>query len=171
MVQNEIDIIMLDTHQHESEVDGGKTMFTNEILSTCEKACADDLSELEEVYGFKFPNEMKLFYLQYNGGNLKRREVCLQKEDWKSSTSFHKFYTVKGEFENILKEVYFEDWWIKWLIPFGHDDGGEHFCFSTRDCDYGSIYYFVSECIDDENPENAFVKVGGNLIEFINNMK
>lgn len=146
-------------------------MFTNQILSAGEGACIEDLSELEAEYDFKFPDEIKLFYLQYNGGKLKRTEVCLQEENWKSSTSFHKFYTVKNELANILKSVYFEDWWIKWLIPFGHDDGGETFCFSTRAYDYGSIYYFISDCIDEETPENALVKVGENFSQFINDMK
>lgn len=146
-------------------------MFTNEIVSACEKACIDDLTELEEEYGFKFPNDIKLFYLQYNGGKPTRRKVCLQEEQWTSNTSFHGFYTVKNELANILKEIYLEDWWIKWLIPFGFDEGGENFCFSTRNYDYGSIYYFISECIDEENPENALVKVNRNFVEFINDMR
>lgn len=146
-------------------------MFTNEIMSACEKASIDDLTELEAEYGFQFPDEIKLFYLEYNGGKPKRREVCLQEENWKSSTSFHGFYTVKNKLANVLKEIYFEDWWIKWLIPFGYDDGGENFCFSTRDSDYGSIYYFMSECIDEEDPDNALVKVGENFVRFINDMR
>lgn len=33
-------------------------MFTNEILSACEKASIDDLTELEVEYGFQFPDEI-----------------------------------------------------------------------------------------------------------------
>ena len=36
--------------------------------------------------------------------------------------------------------------------------------------DYGCIYYFMSDCIDDENPENAFLKVSESFSQFINNM-
>ncbi len=144
-------------------------MFTNEIISDCEKTCIDDLAELEKEYKFRFPNDFKSFYLQYNGGKPKRREVCLQDGNWKSSTRFHSFYTIKSELANKLKDIY-EDWWIKGLIPFGYDEGGEDFCFSTRDSDYGCIYYFMSDCLDDEAPENALIKVSESFTQFINDM-
>ncbi len=43
-------------------------MFTNEIISDCEKASLDDLTELEQEYDFVFPDDLKFFYTQYNGG-------------------------------------------------------------------------------------------------------
>ena len=144
-------------------------MFTNEIISESKKICIDDLVELERKYNFRFPDDFKSFYLQYNGGKPKRREVYLQDEDWESSTSFHGFYTIKSRLEKKLEDIY-EDWWIRGLIPFGYDEGGEDFCFSTRDFDYGCIYYFMSDCLDDENPENALVKVSESFTQFINEM-
>ena len=77
---------------------------------------------------------------------------------------------MRTEFEKALKNVYAEDWWINEFIPFGYDEGGETFCFSTRTYDYGCIYYFMSDCIDDDNLENAYLKVGDNFFQFINNM-
>lgn len=145
-------------------------MFTNEIMSDCEKALLDDLIEIEQEYGFIFPNEFKNFYIQYNGGKPRKKEVCLQDGDWKSSTRFHGFYPMKVKFEKALKDVYAESWWIKDFIPFGYDEGGETFCFSTRAYDYGCIYYFLSDCIDEKNPEDAYLKVSENFSEFINNM-
>ncbi len=151
-------------------VDLREAMFTNEIISDCEKAFIGDLIELEAEYDFIFPDELKLFYSQYNGGKPRKRAVCLQEGDWRSSTRFHGFYSIKLAFEKALKNVYFEEWWIKGFIPFGYDEGGETFCFSTRTHDYGCIYYFMSDCIDDENPENAFLKVSESFSQFINNM-
>lgn len=145
-------------------------MFTNEIISDCEKAILEDLIKLEQAYDFTFSDEFKTFYTQYNGGKPKKRIVCLQDGDWKSSTRFHGFYSMKVEFEKALKDVYAEDWWLKGFIPFGYDEGGETFCFSTRTSDFGCIYYFMSDCIDEENPENAYLKVSDNLSQFINNM-
>lgn len=145
-------------------------MFTNEIICDCEKVKLDDLIEIEQKYDFIFPDEFKYFYTQYNGGKPKKRVVCLQDGDWNSSTRFHGFYPMKIEFEKSLMNVYVENWWIKGFVPFGYDEGGETFCFSTRACDYGCIYYFMSDCIDEENPENAFLKVSENFIQFINNM-
>lgn len=145
-------------------------MFTNEIISDCKKALLADLINIEQEYGFIFPDEFKLFYTQYNGGKPRKREVCLQNGDWRSSTRFHGFYPMRTEFEKALKNVYAEDWWINEFIPFGYDEGGETFCFSTRTYDYGCIYYFMSDCIDDDNLENAYLKVGDNFFQFINNM-
>ena len=145
-------------------------MFTNEIISDCEKALLDDLIKLEQEYGFIFPDEFKIFYTQYNGGKPKKKEVCLQDGDWKSNTRFHGFYPVNNKFEKALKNVNDESWWIKGFIPFGYDEGGETFCFSTRNNDYGCIYYFMSDFIDEENPEDAYLKVSEKFSEFINNM-
>lgn len=145
-------------------------MFTNKIISNCEKALLDDLLKIEKKYDFIFPDDFKYFYTNYNGGKTSKREVCLQDGDWKSSTRFHGFYSMNIEFENALNDVYAENWWIKGFIPFGYDEGGETFCFSTRACDYGYIYYFMSDCIYDENPESAYLKVNESLAQFINNM-
>lgn len=46
-------------------------MFTNEIISDCEKALLDDLIKLEQEYGFIFPDEFKIFYTQYNDMRVK----------------------------------------------------------------------------------------------------
>lgn len=48
-------------------------MFTNEIISDCEKALLDNLIKLEQEYGFIFPDEFKIFYTQYNGGKPKKK--------------------------------------------------------------------------------------------------
>lgn len=146
-------------------------MFTNEIISNSEKASPEDLSELEQKYNFTFPDDLKFFYTQYNGGKPVSRVVCLKDEDWESDTRFHGFYSINGDFEKALNNVCEEDWWIKCFIPIGYDEGGEDFCFSTRPSDYGAIYYFMSDCIDDEDPEAAYLKVSDSFSQFINNMR
>lgn len=143
-------------------------MLTNQIVPNNKKAYIDDLEELEKRYNFNFPNDLKSFYLQYNGGRPKRTRVTLQVGDWKSNTRLNKIYALY-ELEKKLKDIY-EDWWIEEFIPFASDEGGDDFCFSTRDFDYGCIYFFMSDCLDDENPENALIKVGENFTQFINNM-
>ena len=78
---------------------------------------------------------------------------------------------MKSEFEKALKNVNDENWWIKGFIPFGYDEGGETFCFSTRTHGYGCIYYFSSDCINEENIEDAYLKVSETFSQFINNIK
>lgn len=143
---------------------------TNIIISDCEKACIDDLIKLEAEYDFVFPDEVKSFYLTYNGGKPQKRKVSLKDGDWESSTKFHGFYAVTDRLEKKIKDVYNEDWWVKGLIPFGYDEGGEDFCFSARAYDYGCIYYFISDYTDEDNPENALLKVSEGFSQFIEDM-
>lgn len=149
-------------------------MFKNNIWSDYTGITDEDLTAIEKEYNFKFPEDLKEFYLTYNGGNLEKKEVCLQKDDWISFIRFHGFYSIKKGYsilENKLKINYLDDWWIKWLIPFGYDEGGNEFCFSTRDYEYGCIYYFLSDDYDEDYPDDSIIKVGENFTDFINSMK
>ena len=157
------------------EGEGSIQMFTNKIVPNNTGITLEDLTAIEKEYDFKFPEDIKEFYLKYNAGKLEKRVVRLQVDDWIGYTTFGEFYSVKtGDFtlEQKLEMQYEDDWRIrwKWLVPFGSDEGGEDFCFSIRDCDYGYIYYFESDNLDEDNPENSVIKVGDNFTDFINNM-
>lgn len=151
-------------------------MFTNKIEPNYTGITLEDLVAIEKEYNFKFPEDLKDFYLKYNAGKLEKKVVRLQVDDWSSSTLFGEFYSIKkGTFtlEEALKMNYLDDWrtqW-RWLIPFANDAGGEDFCFSIRDADYGCIYYLESDNLDEENPENSVIKVGENFTDFINSME
>lgn len=150
-------------------------MFINRIKSDNVTISEEDLIKIEKEYDFKFPNDLREFYLIYNGGMPERNEVYLELEDWNATTKFHGFYAIKKNgqcpLEKILKTNYHEEWWIRWLIPFGYDEGGEDFCFSIRESDYGSIYYVSSDCIDEDNPEETLILVADSFKKFINKMK
>ena len=148
-------------------------MFTNKIESNHTGITLEDITSIEKEYNFKFPEDLKEFYLKYNAGKLEKKIIRLDGDDY---LRFHCFYSIKIGYsilEEVLKDAYTDDWRIKWkwLIPFGYDEGGEEFCFSIRDFDYGCIYLFNTEELDEDNPENSVIKVGENFTDFINSME
>ena len=146
-------------------------MFKNIISPNYTGITSEDLTAIEKEYNFTFPEDLKEFYLKYNAGKLEKKIIRLSGDDY---LKFHCFYSIKMGYttlEETLKIIYFDDWWVKWLIPFGYDEGGNDFCFSIRDFEYGSIYYFDSECIDEDHPENYLIRIGGNFTDFINSME
>ena len=41
----------------------------NKVIRQCEGIKEQDLQDLEQEYNFKFPEDIKQFYLKYNGGD------------------------------------------------------------------------------------------------------
>lgn len=147
-------------------------MFENIIVQDTKNMCTDeDILKIESKFNFKFPDEFKLFYLKYGSGKIKKNNVHLQSENWSTITRFHGFYNINNGIEKELENIYYEDWWYKYMIPFGYDEGGEDFCFSVDPSEYGTIYYFMSDSINESNSKEAYIKIADNLIEFINNME
>ena len=57
-----------------------------------------------------------------------------------------------------------------WLIPFADEDGGNLFCFSVREEDYGAIYYYDHEFEYGENPEKYVTYLAESITIFINSL-
>lgn len=147
-----------------------KENVSGEKRTTLISDALEDILGIEKEYDCKFSEEFKIFFSQYNGGKLVNREVALESGDWKSSTRFHGFYGIKKKISEALKDVVDESWWVEGFTPFGYDEGGESFCISTRYEDFGAVYYFMSDCIDEDDKEEAFLKVAESFVEFINRM-
>lgn len=124
-----------------------------------------DLRELEDKYDFKFPDAIRQFYLQYNGGRLERHYYVTQDNTYILSY----FYSIKygSATLNIKMELnYVDEWWPKELIPFGYDGGGNSFCFHKTS---GKIYYVYEDTYDDD--ENVPIEcLASDFLSFINNM-
>lgn len=57
-----------------------------------------------------------------------------------------------------------------WLIPFADEDGGNLFCSSVREEDYGAIYYYNHEFEYGENPEEYVTYLAESITIFINSL-
>lgn len=99
------------------------TQIRNKIIG--QNACIreQDLRDLEREYNFKFPEDIKQFYLKYNGGRLEKHSYAAQNDMF----IFQSFYSIKTGHSTLNEKLrlnYVDDWWPKELIPFGYDDDG-----------------------------------------------
>ena len=124
-----------------------------------------DLRELEDKYDFKFPDAIRQFYLQYNGGQLERRHYVVQDDTF----VLYNLYSIKYGVATLNMKMelnYVDEWWPKELIPFGYDGGGNSFCFHKTS---GKIYYVYEDTYDDD--ENVPIEcLASDFLSFINNM-
>lgn len=139
--------------------------FNNNIVAQFNTITEDDIDFLENLYDFKFPKEIRMFYLTYNAGKLEKDEFILEEE----SFHLHGFYSIKEGYATLDEKMrlnYTDDWWPKKLIPFGYDSGGEDYCF---DKESGEIYFLNSE-EEDEDGNVLAQYLCPNFVEFINHM-
>ena len=124
-----------------------------------------DLQDLEREYNFKFPEDIKQFYLNYNGGRLEKHSYAAQNDTF----IFQSFYSIKmghSTLDEKLRLNYVDDWWPKELIPFGYDGGGNSFCFNINN---EQIYYVYEDDSDDDG--NVPIEyIVSDFFTFINNM-
>ena len=56
----------------------------------------------------------------------------------------------------------------EWLIPFADEDEGNLFCFSVRESDFGTIYYYKHKFEYGEDPEEHIIYLAESITAFIN---
>ena len=124
----------------------------------------EDFKTWEAEYQISFPQD----YMQYclaPGKALKGKQVHLQVGSWESSAIVHGVYLSKKDLNDAI-EMQKESWWPKGYLPFAYDEGGEYFCISTNTEDFGVVYYFASDSIEDE-PEDALIRVSACFADFL----
>lgn len=137
----------------------------NKVIGQCEKVKEEDLLELEQEYHFQFPEDIRQFYLEYNGGWLEKNHYMTQEETF----VFSQFYSIKEGFATLNEKMrlnYVDDWWPKEMIPFGCDGGGNSYCFHVRS---GQIYY-IYEDTDDDDGNVPVEYVAPDFLSFVNGM-
>src|SRR6266496_3077320 len=106
-----------------------------------------DLEEVENSLGFKFPTEVKEHYLRVNGG---RPVVNLFQKDGQPFR-VDEFLAIKhGDPETTLEGTYRRvvgrnPFFPDYLVPIAVDQGGDFFCFSRRNQDYGAMYCYRND--------------------------
>jgi len=126
-----------------------------------------DLDEVQRKFGFSFPVEFRDHYLKQNGG--RPRNSLYEKDDTVFVVSA--FFPIKyGNclFEDVVRDLKEQEAFPKYLVPFADDPGGDHYCFSVREKDAGSIWIFRWDYYDD--PKRAVEFLAPSLNEFIESM-
>lgn len=148
-------------------------MINNRFSGTGKNLLESELNDVQKKFAFKFPNEVKEFYLEYNGGEPERYIFVDSDGD---IFTVQKFLPIKySNKKNNTIEGYLEDFredgiLPEWLIPFAYDPGGDIYGFSTRTEDNGAIYYWSHECDSDEDPEDYLIKLSDSMYSFINKL-
>lgn len=153
-------------------------MYNNRIVNTESEIEEKDLIEIEDRYGFKFPESFRKHYLKFNSGYLER-DLFITKDG--IELPFSAFYPIRREDErkgleliNMLKVNFDKDSICpKWLVAFADEICGGEFCWSRREYEYGSIYYWdcnINLGDDPSKSDDYAIKIADSLEEFINNM-
>ncbi len=149
-------------------------MYNNKISMTKDAITSDDINDLEELYGFSFPDDVRRHYLAYNGGELER--YIFKDEDGDEYVVQnlipinYKNEFGTGDLDFTLRNLRLDGVLPNWLIPFAKDPGGNLFCFSIDEDEEGAIYYWDHEYEMGEDPEDHVIYLTESLETFINSM-
>ncbi len=106
---------------------------------------AADLDEVENRFGFRFPQELRLLYLHYNGGRPENDRFV----DDNGQCIIHDILPIKhggrprGTLERTIQLVKCERHLLPdYLVPFAIDPFGNYYCFSVRSEDGGGVFAF-----------------------------
>lgn len=130
------------------------------------------IAQIEKELAITFPSDFVLHYLQYNGGY---PEADTYKWANNESTTINAFYSFKYEGFDRIESVYenlvlTENHLPLGIVPFATDDGGNFFCISVRNKDYGKVYYFNNDHFNVANPETALTLLEETFARFIENL-
>lgn len=144
-------------------------MYSNQILCAEGKAKKEDLDRIEQKFHVKIPKEIREHCLAYNGG-YPENPIFTDKNGNEYSVDL--FIPIqdgkKRPMEKTLELLRADDDVIPdWLIPFAEEDGGNLFCFSVRESDFGVIYYYDHEFEYGEDPEEHITWLAESITAFI----
>lgn len=139
------------------------------FLETSQAVSKADIAQIEKDLGIVFPNDFVLHYLQYNGGYPKADTFKWPNGE---STTVNTFYSLKyegfGKIEDTYKNLVLTEKYLPLgLVVFAIDDGGNFFCVSVREKDYGKVYYFNNDHFDATKPEAALTLLEDGFADFI----
>jgi len=134
---------------------------------------SEDFEEIEQALNIDLPIEFKEHYLNYNGG-YPENDIYTWANGGK--TTINAFASLKYPSLGISLEDTYRDLVLleKYLpigiVPFATDDGGNFFCISVRDKDFGAIYYCNNDHYNIKNKEECLSAIDKSFKHFINNL-
>ncbi|MDT4329063.1 SMI1/KNR4 family protein [Methylomonas sp. MED-D] len=143
-----------------------------EIIESAVPLSESDIERIEERIGIKLPSELKMFLLKSNGGKPKPDTVCFEGEYFDSVAFFYGEEFRSYVSDLILSTENYRDLIPGHYLPFGESPGGNVYCLSLKDEDYGAVYYWDHEMAnyDGEPWEENMTKLSNALSEFIDGL-
>jgi cell wall assembly regulator SMI1 len=142
------------------------------FFESAEKINESDIAKLEADLGLTLPKQMIEHYLNYNGG-YPESDIFLWPNGEKTtintfaSIKYDGFQSIEENYKNL---VLIESYLPVGILPFATDDGGNLFCVSCREIDYGSIYYCNNDHYNTERKEEFLIKIDSSFKHFIENL-
>ena len=139
------------------------------------------IEELENFFGFIFPDEYKKHLQKNNGGQCTPNMFGFNERGKQTYSSIDWFLAIyDGEYDNL--EDYIITYKVKekrlpsHILPIAHDPGGNLICISCGNNDYGYVYFWDHESevnynISNNNDYGNLHLIAKGLNEFIDSLK
>lgn len=142
------------------------------LLDSHNPISSDDLKVVENKIGFELPAEYKLFLLENNGGRPSLDGVRHNDEHF---DFVGYFYAVLDEsrHDDLVRQITEHIGMIpQGYLPFADSPGGDAFCISLKDHEYGYIYHWDHEeaNYDGEPWEYNMTQLSESLKLFLGNL-
>lgn len=142
------------------------------FLETSQALNREDIAKVENELDILFPKDFVSHYLEYNGGYPEYDQYTWPDE---GTTRVNSFFPIKydkfGKIETVYHDlVIIEKYLPKGVVPFATDDGGNFFCISTRDKDYGNVYYVNNDNYDPNDVDSAFSILEASFKQFLDKL-
>ncbi len=145
-------------------------LYNNAIVDTEAPVSSADLTDVEQRFGFSFPESVRMHCLAFSGGRPVRN--LFRKDD--EYFQIHEFLPIKHGKKDCLFEDTYQDLVVDtpefpgYLMPVAIDPGGDYYCVSVRPADAGCVYCHLHDYYDDPNRSVAFM--AASIAEFLNGM-
>ncbi len=136
-----------------------------------EKTNQNAIKKMEELFGYKIPNEYIAHLLKFNGGRCEPNIFSFE-ENGKLTTSDIDWFLAlyDGEFDNLFN--YLESYKGKlpnYFLPIAHDSGGNLICISCGIENRGYLYFWNHEI--NEKGEYEFFMIAKSFNDFLTGLK
>jgi cell wall assembly regulator SMI1 len=142
------------------------------FLETSPPLDLNDLKQIEDKLAIQFPEDFKSHYLLHNGGYPSNDNYR-----WRTGgiTGINIFFSFKSVGHQQVEEIYenlviTEKYLPVGIIPFASDNGGNFFCVSAREQDYGQVFYCNNDHYVNGNPESPLVFLENSLNDFLDKL-
>lgn len=132
----------------------------------------NDIERIEKEIGIKLPPEFQSFLLKYNGGKPKPDAVRYS-GDYFDFVAFFYGERFRSYASDLIPSVaFYKELIPNHYLPIGESPGGDVYCLSLKNEDYGSVYYWDHEIAnyDGEPWEENLIKLSISLSEFIDDL-
>ncbi len=143
-----------------------------EFIGTQKPLTDGELDVVESRLGFSLPYDYREFLKSVNGGKPILDTVELNGE----------YFDYVGELFSVRNNMYSNDifrnieeyrgYLLEHYLPIGNSPGGDIYCISTKQEEFGAVYYWDHEeaNYDGEPWEDNMIKLSSSFSEFVDNL-